>query len=224
MNGDGSVNVTSGPFGTGTIFLQNASTVRIRPVGGSYVIYNGITEVASGLTMGSAVAGDTNSLTFAGPIVSAPANSRFISNGYSVDENTTTPVYGASMILGLASSPSTINTPTTTASATSFTAITGPIVINDVIQSPGATTLQSVNYNNQNQDFYSIQINSLNTYNGSTTIGGATIPPWEPSSSDRARMGCRGRLPPGRSAPARSPSAIPPRPRSSSPSTRSDGR
>ena len=164
---------TSGPFGTGTIFLSNTATTRIRPVGGSYVIYNGITEVASGLTMGSAVANDANSLTFAGPIVSAPANSRFISNGYSIDENTTTPVYGATMILGLASNPSTINTPTTTASNTNFTAITGPIVINDVIQSPGATTLQSVIYNSQNQNFYSIQINSLNTYNGSTTLGGA---------------------------------------------------
>src|SRR5581483_8668388 len=106
---------------------------------------------------------------------SHPSTSRFISNGFSVDENTSTPTYGATMILGLAATPSTINLPQTAATSTSIVASNGPVVINDVIQSPGATAAQSVNYNNQNQDFYSIRINGQNTYNGSTTIGGANF-------------------------------------------------
>jgi hypothetical protein len=182
VDGSGNVSgITHGPFGTGTVFFTGAN-LRIRPVGGSYVIYNPITEVNSGFGIDSNVANDTNSITYAGPILSNTGAGRFISNGYSHSENTTVatggaPVYGATMILGLAATPSTITLPTTTAATTNIVAINGPVIVNDlIVDGAGRTTTQTVAFNAQNQDYYSIRINGASTYVGPTTLGGANFP------------------------------------------------
>lgn len=170
VNADGSTTVTSGPFGTGIVLSSNGANVRFQPVGASRIIYNAITKNGAGFSMTSSQANDPNSLTFAGPINSEAGNGRFVANGYSFDENLATPVFGATMVLGLAASPSFYNLPTTANSSSNITAITGPIVINDVIQNT-ADASTNVIFNSQNQDFYSIQFNAASTYPGSTGLG-----------------------------------------------------
>jgi autotransporter-associated beta strand protein len=91
--------------------------------------------------------------------------SRFISNGFSQSN------VGGTMILGTAGAASTITLPTTTALTLSLAALSGPIVVNDVIQQPAATT-GNVNINPNNGDNLAVTLNGASTYTGTTTIGG----------------------------------------------------
>ena len=173
---------TSGPLGTGPL-STTANASRIRPAGGSYVLYNQVLLAGTGgssLSTESNQTNDPNSLTFAGPIVSPTATTggitggRFITNGFNNSEGFATPLYGATMILGLAANPSTFTLPSLAAANTNFAALTGPMVINDVIQNSPTTPAISTNviFNPQGPDMYSIQINGASTYPGTTMLGG----------------------------------------------------
>ena len=128
VNPNGTTNITSGPFGTGNIFLTTQYAARFQPVTGTNnVIYNAIVENGNAanvvLSTTSSTANDTtSSLTFAGPITNPTGNQYYTVNGTTVnsitDETLASPVFGATMILGLAApSSSTITLPAPPASS-----------------------------------------------------------------------------------------------------------
>ncbi len=153
---------TSGPFGTGTISVMNE---HMRPIGGSQSISNAIT-MAAGLAMDNAPGDTTSSLTIAGPITMVA--SRFLSNQFTT--GTTAPPF----IIGAPSQPSTITMSTTASNALNLGALGGPIIINDVMQNAGAIA-GVLGVNVQAGDVNPVTINSINTYTGATTLGGAAF-------------------------------------------------
>ncbi len=181
VNADGTTNITSGPFGTGSIFLTTFFPARLQPATGSNnVIYNAIVENGNAgnpvFNMTSSAANDTtSSLTLAGPISNPTGNQYYMVNGTTVnsitDETLASPVFGATMILGLAATPSTITLSSTSGVKSNFNAISGPIVINDAIQSANSQTVILNNNSFSNTSTYSIRLNSANsTYQGSTFL------------------------------------------------------
>src|SRR5207253_997478 len=113
----------------------------------------------TGLAMDNGT-GETWNLTFAGPI-SMTSTSRFVSNGFVPG------TAGGTMILGDASATSTITT--TSTFNLSIAPLTGPIVINDIIQGPGTVTFDPAS-NTSQENNNPTTINNQNTYSGGTTI------------------------------------------------------
>ena len=161
-------NMTYGVFGTGTINFDNSTNQRLRPVG-NQIIYNSIT-LTTGMETDSSTSNDTSSLTYAGPITFGDT-SRYFSNG---DPSDGSSLFGATMILGLAMSPSTITMPDATGQTVSFDAVSGPIILNDVMQDAG-TNVSAVVLNPGSNNNYPIVINSLNTYAGDTNFGNKDV-------------------------------------------------
>jgi fibronectin-binding autotransporter adhesin len=152
---------TAGPFGTGAIVPNNGSNQHLRPVG-SQLISNQIIT-GTGFVMDNAI-GDTSNLTFAGPIV-MQATGRFISNGF----NAALTSLGGTMILGSATAPSTLTLPTVPGQTLTLSPITGPIVVNDVIQQPpGVIGLVRIT-GNPTENGPAI-FTAANTYTGGTSV------------------------------------------------------
>ena len=148
----------SGPFGLGTLTHNNSPNNILEPVGGNRTIANPMSMIF-GITVANAT-GDTSSLTLTGPITMSTTG-RTITNNF-----TST---AGSLILGSATSPSTITLPTT-ASQTMTIAGTGTTVINDVIQNPVPVPSPAPAINVTNTG--TVAFNGLNTYTGDTTFSG----------------------------------------------------
>jgi autotransporter-associated beta strand protein len=179
VNGSGAI--TAGPFGTGTLVLNNTANNLLQPIGGNRTIANPMT-LNFGFTVGNA-ASDTSSLTFTGPL-SEVANGRTLTNNLTA---------GATLTLGLAATPSTISL--STASSQNMTiGGTGAYVINDSIQdnaTPPATA-NTISYTGTGSAVFngqlkfsgaftisgtgSVALNAQNTYPGGTTLSGAGPP------------------------------------------------
>ncbi len=156
--------ITSSPFGTGNITINNGSNQHIRPIGADRTIPNPIV-MTTGFAMDNAQGGadQTRNLTFAGPITMTTTG-RFVSNGFAIAQP------GGTMILGDASSPSTITLPTVTALTLDLAALSGPIVVNDVIQDAAGTS-GNVRYNTNANNNSTVTINSQNTFTGTASVG-----------------------------------------------------
>ena len=101
IGSDYNIGGTSGPFGLGTLTLNNSTNNILEPIGGNRTIANPVSMVF-GLTVANDT-GDTSSLTLSGPI-SMLANGRFLTNNFAAS--------GGTLTLGSAASPSTITLPT----------------------------------------------------------------------------------------------------------------
>jgi fibronectin-binding autotransporter adhesin len=161
---------TSGPFGTGTVTVNNGSNQHFRPIGGDRSISNAI-QLSTGFAMDNAPSGadSARNLTLAGP-VNMTSSSRFMTNGFAPG------LTGGSMILGNASQPNFVNT--TATFTLSLAPLAGPIVINDVIQGPGAITLgpnSTVGGGGSLASNNPTTLNAQNTYSGGTNIGNTSI-------------------------------------------------
>jgi fibronectin-binding autotransporter adhesin len=157
---DYNIGGTSGPFGLGTLTLNNTVTQNIlEPIGGNRSIANPVSLALGGLTIANDTA-DTSSLTLSGPI-SMLASGRFLTNNFAAN--------GGTLTLGSAASPSTITLPNT-ASQVFTLAGTGTTIINDVIQNPVAVPSPAPAFNITNSG--TTALNALNTYTGGTTLSG----------------------------------------------------
>jgi fibronectin-binding autotransporter adhesin len=158
---------TSGPFGVGTLTPNNSTNNILQPVGGDRTIANPISMV-TGFTVSNAN-GDTSSIMFSGPISMTTAG-RTINNSFAAT--------GGTLILGLASNPSTLTLATATGQTLTI-ANTGNTVINDVIQNAGAiSTAITVTGGG------SLTLANQNTYTGQTNLNGpGTIIPIVASSN-----------------------------------------
>src|SRR5581483_8069346 len=160
---------TAGPFGTGTITINNTTNAHFQAVKADQTVANTITLTTGFIADSASAAQDPtgpHSLTFSGPITLGTA-SRNITN------NTTAP---AAFILGSAASPSTITLSTTTALNLGFNGA-GITIINDVIQdpTPAPATPTSVSVGTGGQGAVPttvVNFNAVNTYAGATAIGG----------------------------------------------------
>ncbi len=157
---------TAGPFGTGTLTVNNGTNQHLIPTGTNQFVSNAV-SMSTGFAMDN-FSGETFSLTFAGPIIES-ASGKFISNGFT--SGGLSNFADGSLILGAPAAASTI----TIASGgnLNIAAISGPIVVNDVIQN-GATA-GSVAINPQNLDTKAVVLNGANTYSGGTTIGSGSV-------------------------------------------------
>lgn len=155
--------VTAGPFGTGAVNISGATSPIIQPSGSDITIANNVT-----LNAGFFAATDgtgAHSLTLSGPITTV-GSSRTITNNI---------VAGGSLILGSASSPSTLtlggNLGLQTQSSISG-AGGGVIVVNDQISGPGGLNVQNgatvtLTNNNTNTAVSNVQ----NSASGQATTG-----------------------------------------------------
>ena len=156
---------TAGPFGTGTLKLNNAVTTPVlTPVGADRTVSNPIT-LASGFSA-SNLAGTPYSLTLAGPIETAAAN-RIITNNIPS---------GASLVLGSATAPSTFGMNGITFQGT------GTTIINDKFTGFGDLTVQggaTVQLNNANNDFNGlvsvVNVGSKLLVNGAKTVNSQDV-------------------------------------------------
>ncbi len=153
---------TSGPFGTGTITFNNGTNQHLRPTASDRSISNAIT-MQTGFAMDNAT-GETFNLTYAGPITMINAG-KFISNGFAVANQ------GGSMIIGDASAPSTITLATATGQNLSFAGLSGPVIVNDLIQdATGISGNVSVNPNTNNNS--PVTFTAANIFTGNANLGG----------------------------------------------------
>lgn len=161
IGSDYNIGGTSGPFGLGTLTLNNAANNILQPIGGNRTIANPVSMALGGLTVANEI-GDTSSLTLSGPI-SMLGNGRFITNNFSA--------VGGTLTLGSAASPSTLTLPTGP-SQTLTVAGTGTTVINDVIQNPSPvpSPAAAVAYTTSGP----VALNAQNTYTGNTSLAGAS--------------------------------------------------
>ncbi len=159
ISSDYNIGGTSGPFGLGTLTLNNAVNNILEPIGGNRTVANTVAMVF-GLTVANDTA-DTSSLTLSGPI-SMTDTGRIVTNNFAAN--------GGTLTLGAAASPSTITLPTN-ASQTFTVAGTGTTVINDVIQnSPAAPSPPtSILYSTSGP----VTLNAQNTYTGNTSLTGS---------------------------------------------------
>src|SRR5205823_2953057 len=149
---------TAGPFGIGQINVNNGTNQHLRPSGASRLLSNQIT-MTFGVAMDNAT-GESFDLTFAG-VINMTGTSRFISNGFIAGSS------GGTMVIGSASAPSTLTLPTTTNLTLSLAALSGPIVVNDVIQN-FPTTSGNVTINPNANNSNAVTLNGANIYSGTT--------------------------------------------------------
>jgi fibronectin-binding autotransporter adhesin len=162
--------IVAGPFGTGTINMNNGTNQHLRPTGGDRVLANAVT-MTTGFAMDNA-SGETFNLTFSGPINMTDNNGRTISNGFSGQANV-----GGTLFLGDPASPNVITTGSNTGTGTvtlSFGAWTGPIVVNDTIVNPATVATPYTVTIGPNAQTYPVRFNAQNTYTGGTSIGTST--------------------------------------------------
>jgi autotransporter-associated beta strand protein len=158
----------SGPFGIGTIEVNNGTNQKFRPIGANRTIGNAIT-MTTGFAMDNATytSGQNDfglNLTFSGPI-SMTAVGKTISSGQTAHTN------GGSMILGDAAQPSTITLATASGQTLDLNALAGPIVVNDVIQNANGPVVGNVRFNTSANDNNPVTLNAQNTFTGTATIG-----------------------------------------------------
>src|SRR5439155_2111909 len=80
---------------------------------------------------------------------------------------------GGTFVIGSPAAPSTITLPATTSFQLSLAALSGPIVVNDVmVNAAGQTDTVVINPNSGNIN--PVTLNGANTYTGGTTIGPTT--------------------------------------------------
>jgi fibronectin-binding autotransporter adhesin len=160
IGSDSNAGGTAGPFGIGSIALNNSSTNNVvEPVGGNRTVANPVSMALGGLTLANDT-GDTSSLTLSGPI-GMSTTGRFITNNFAAS--------GGTLTLGSAGSPSTITLPNT-AGQTFTLAGTGATVINDVIQNGAPALAATVSYTTNGP----VTLNAQNTYTGDTSITGVS--------------------------------------------------
>jgi hypothetical protein len=160
IGSDSNVGGTAGPFGTGTLVLNNSSTNNIvEPVGGNRTVANSVSLSLGGLTVANDT-GDTSGLTLSGAI-SMFTSGRFITNNFAAN--------GGTLMLGSAASPSTITLPNTAGQIFTL-AGTGATVINDVIQNGAPALATTVSYTTNGP----VALNAQNTYTGDTSITGVS--------------------------------------------------
>ena len=166
LNGSSTVQVasdsnaggTAGPFGMGTVTLNNAVNNVLEPVGGNRLVANPI-SMLFGMTTANAPS-DTSGLTFSGAITQG-------GTGRSIANNMT-----GILTLGLAATPSTFTLPTSGSQSVAIIG-TGATVINDVIQDAAGppTPATTISYSGTG----SVTLNAQNTYAGDTLFNGSSI-------------------------------------------------
>jgi fibronectin-binding autotransporter adhesin len=158
-------NVTSGftygPYGTGVMSIGNATNPHLQAVGANQILYNPIFMKTGFIS--SIASGDTaNSLTLAGQVTN---------NGSFFITNNPVNAPGAALVLGLASSPSTLTASSVSGDTLSLSATDGPIIVNDAIQNGGGANNVSIDAQNNG---YAVTMAGASTYSGNTTYGSAT--------------------------------------------------
>jgi fibronectin-binding autotransporter adhesin len=160
IGSDYNIGGTSGPFGLGTLTLNNSANNILEPIGGNRTIANPV-SMMYGLTVANDTA-DTSSLTLSGPI-SMVDSGRNITNNFAAN--------GGTLTLGAAASPSTFTLPTSASQILTFVG-TGTTIINDVIRNSPVAPIPatSIVYSNSGP----VALNAQNTYMGNTSLTGVS--------------------------------------------------
>jgi fibronectin-binding autotransporter adhesin len=148
---------TAGPFGTGTVTMNNSSPPTLKPIGADRTIANAIV-MTTGFFIANGTAGEdptgNHNLSLTGPIMLG-ATGRNLNNNLAG---------GVALTLGSAVTPSAITLGSTLTIQTQ-TAGGGSTIINDAVTGVGGLTVQSA---------ASVQLNSASDYAGATTVTGTS--------------------------------------------------
>jgi hypothetical protein len=150
--------VTAGPFGTGTVIMNNGNGPPIlQPIGADRTVGNTVTFTSGMFAATASAANDgtgPHNLTFTGPL-------NMTSGGKVITNNISS---GASLIFGNAGSPSTLTISSGAMTAQTNTPGLGKnIIINDFVTGNGGITVKNTE---------AIYLNNANSYVGATTVTG----------------------------------------------------